>query len=95
MFGLSKEEKKRAATRERVRRYREKQKTVTAEKTAVTNDVTPSQADCVTPKKESVTKMLCKCLYFISRDGRLVCSQCGQPPRRAQVGDKIHRAAVK
>jgi hypothetical protein len=76
----NKEEKERKATRERVKRYREKKKSeaVTAPLQPVTTTVTD-------------TKMVCKCQYFIMRDGILVCSQCGKPPAKKPVEDKILR----
>jgi len=85
MFGLSKEEKKRAQTRERVKRCREKKKGVAQD---VTESVTPEKVS-VTPKDKGVTKMVCRCQYFRYVDGQLVCSQCGRPSRK--VEDKIKR----
>lgn len=73
MFGLSEEErrkkKQREATRERVRRYRERKKGVTE---PVTEKVTP-----VTD-----SKFVCACKYFVIRDGVLVCSRCGKPSNK-------------
>jgi len=77
MFGLSEEERKkkkeREATRERVRRYRERKK-------GVTEPVT----EAVTKKTAPVTdsKFICNCRYFVMKDGQLVCSRCGKPPSK-------------
>lgn len=73
----SKEEKKRKATRERVKRYREKQKAVTEGLQPVTSGVTAS-------------KMVCKCQYFKYVNGVLVCARCGRPAQ-PKIEDKIRR----
>jgi hypothetical protein len=85
----SKEEKKRKATRERVKRYREKQKQPV---TPCNNDVTRSESVTDTPE----TKMICKCRYYTVVDGKRVCIQCGRPAPTRQIEDKIRRGiAVK
>ena len=71
----SKKDRERKATRERVKRYRER-KAKQGDVTSVTGSVT-------------ATKMLCKCTYFIYRDGKLVCSQCGKPANPKKPEDKI------
>lgn len=80
----SKEEKQRKQTRERVKRFRDKKK-------AAVNTVTePLQP--VTSAVTASAKMLCKCLYFTTLNGVLVCAQCGKPaPAKAKVEDKIRR----
>lgn len=80
----SKEEKKRKATRERVRRYREKQKQTV---TDCNKDVTSmSKTEGVTDKK-----IICKCKYYKMVDGVLVCSVCGKPASKQKIEDKIGR----
>lgn len=72
----SKEDKKRKATRERVRRYREKK--------AVTNNTQPVTLGV------TASKMVCKCQYFKYVNGVLVCAQCGRPAQ-PKIEDKIRR----
>ncbi|MCK9569538.1 hypothetical protein M0R72_11415 [Candidatus Pacearchaeota archaeon] len=85
MFGLSKEEKKRADTRDRVRRCRENKK-------RVTESVTPS-GNSVTKRVTPENKMLCKCKYYHWDGGKLVCTQCGK--ESTKVEDKIKRGVFK
>ena len=30
-----------------------------------------------------------KCLYFIPKDGILLCSQCGEPAKKGKIEDKM------
>ena len=84
----SRKEKKRKATRERVKRYREKQKAVISNITPIEDTVT-GIIPCVTN-----TKMLCKCQYFKMYNGQLVCTECGKPPPARKANDGIRRGVV-
>jgi hypothetical protein len=70
-------DKERTQTRERVRRYREKQKS---------SSVTASQVTPVT-----AVKLICKCKYFKCCNGQLICVQCGRPAPAKKIEDKIKR----
>lgn len=90
MFGKSKQDIEKEKTRERVRRYREKKRGGTA---SVTQQAIGNGAG-VTEENPAVTntKMVCKCMYFIIRDGILVCSVCGKPPQKKRVEDRVQHA---
>jgi hypothetical protein len=87
MFGKSKEELKKEANRERVRRFREKQKNTTVTQ--------PLQSNVKAVTNTVTSKMVCKCQYFKYVDGKLVCSVCGRPPGDQSVKDKIANSEVK
>ena len=85
----SRKEKERKATRERVKRYREKQKAVIGNVTHIEFTVT-GVTSCVTN-----TKMLCKCQYFKMYNGQLVCTDCGNSPPARNANDGIRRGIVR
>jgi hypothetical protein len=71
----SKKDRERKATRERVKRYRERK----------------AKQEGVTPVTGGVTatKMVCKCQYYQMVKGVLICSQCGKPATPKKPEDKI------
>lgn len=79
----SDKEKEKANNRERQRRYREKH---------ANQGVPPGVTN--TPGVTPAVKMLCRCQYFVVRNGVLVCQQCGKPAPARPIQDKARRGIV-